>query len=140
MPGPEFTVGVLGTGTSARVLGVMEIAPKQARQDEFVYSLEVKRDWEQQVEYLVPPRRPAALLQRAQQVALDAYRALGCRDISRVDLRTDAAGEPRFLEVNPLPGINPVTGDIVILAGKMSMGYQQLIGSIVDAARSRLSL
>ena len=38
---------------------------------------------------------------------LRAYRVLGCRDWSRIDVRLDAAGVPNIVEVNPLPGILP---------------------------------
>jgi D-alanine-D-alanine ligase len=136
-PGPELTVGILGNGGAARVVAAMEIVPRTTSREEFVYSLEVKRNYETEVEYHVPPRQPAALVRRVHEVALAAYRALGCRDVARVDLRVGADGEPKFLEVNPLPGLNPVTGDIVILAGRAGLSYRALIGSIVDAARAR---
>jgi D-alanine-D-alanine ligase len=139
-PGPEFTVGVLGTDSGARVIGVMEIAPKRMKPEEFVYSLEVKRNYQEEVEYRVPPPQPEALIRAAEDVALRAYRALGCRDVARVDLRTDAQGQPRFLEVNPLPGLNPVTGDLVILSERSGVPYVELINRIVDGARARSGL
>ncbi len=135
--GPEFTVGVLGTGAGARVVGIMEIVPRRGPLDSFVYSLEVKRNYLEEVEYRVPPPRPPELLKSIERVALGCYRALGCRDVSRVDLRLDASGEPKFLEVNPLPGLHPVTGDIVILSQRMGLPYPQLIGEIVKGARDR---
>ncbi len=61
IPGPEVTVGLVGNG-NPRVVGIMEIIPKLVPREEFVYSLEVKRDWENQVEYRCPPssrRRPS---------------------------------------------------------------------------------
>lgn len=136
-PGPEFTVGVHGNGAGARVIGVMEIVPLKARPHEFVYSLEVKRDWENEVEYHVPPRREARVVASVAQCALDAYRALECRDVSRVDVRLDAQGEPRFLEVNPLPGLNPRTGDLCILANRSGLAYVDLIDGIVRHAFER---
>jgi D-alanine-D-alanine ligase len=136
-PGPELTVGILGNGAGARVVGVMEIVPRTTSREAFVYSLEVKRNYETEVEYHVPPRQPAALVARAREVALAAYRSLGCRDVARIDLRVGADGEPKFLEANPLPGLNPVTGDVVILSGRAGLPYEGLIGAIVDAARER---
>lgn len=135
--GPEFTVGILGTGADARVVGVMEIVPLKARPEEFVYSLEVKRDWENEVEYHVPPRRAAGIVEAVAQCALDAHRALECRDVSRVDVRLDTHGAPRFLEVNPLPGLNPRTGDLCILAGRSGVPYVALIDGIVRSALER---
>jgi D-alanine-D-alanine ligase len=135
--GAEVTVGILGNGAEARVLGMMEIAPRQGRADEFVYSLEVKRNYLEEVEYTVPPRRPAALLAEMERIALGCYHALECRDVARVDLRLDAAGQPKFIEVNPLPGVHPVTSDLVIMTGKTGLPYEKLINGIVDAARRR---
>jgi D-alanine-D-alanine ligase len=138
--GPEFTVGVLGTGPTARVIGMMEIVPQTDASDTFVYSLEVKRNWEKEVRYDVPPKRPAPLLRRVEEVALAAYRALECRDVARVDLRVGKNGEPMFLEVNPLPGLDPVKSDIVILARGMGVSYDALIGGIIESARARHQL
>jgi len=139
LPGTELTVGIVGNGAEARVLGVMEIAPRKDRADEFVYSLEVKRNWREEVEYHVPPRAPG-LAVRAGRVALDAYHVLGCRDLARVDLRLDAAGHPRFIEVNPLPGLNPISGDIVIIANRTGISYEGLIAAIIEAAVGRQGL
>jgi D-alanine-D-alanine ligase len=139
-PGAEFTVGVLGTGRDARAIGALEIVPRRARPEEFVYSLEVKRNWEVEVEYHVPPRRPPEVVDEVVRVALDAYRALDCRDVGRVDVRLDAEGRPSFLEVNPLPGIHPVTGDLCILARGAGLAYDDLIGAIVASARARWGL
>ncbi len=139
-PGAEITVGIAGTGDKARVLGCMEIAPRVARPEEFVYSLEVKRDWERQVEYHVPPRLPPATLRAVEACALAAYRSLGCRDVGRVDVRLDARGEPRFLEANPLPGMNPRTGDLCILAARSGVSYVELVDRIVKSAALRHGL
>lgn len=135
--GTEMTIGILGTGSDARVIGAMEIAPRLAKADEFVYSLEVKRDWERQVEYHVPPRVPTAVLKAAEACALAAYRSLGCRDVARVDVRLDAAGTPKFLEANPLPGMNPRTGDLCILSRRSGLEYVDLVDRIVTSALAR---
>jgi D-alanine-D-alanine ligase len=139
-PGTELTVGILGTGPDARVVGLMEIAPRVAAPGEFVYSLEVKRDWERQVEYHVPPRIPAATQRAVEACALGAYRALGCRDVARVDVRLDARGAPRFLEANPLPGMNPRTGDLCILSQRSGLSYVDLVDAIVQSAAARHGL
>lgn len=137
--GTEMTVGILGTGSSARVIGAMEIAPRTVAPEEFVYSLEVKRDWEAQVEYHVPPRVSTATLRAAEACALAAYRSLGCRDVGRVDVRLDAHGTPKFLEANPLPGMNPRTGDLCILSNRSGVTYIDLVRAIVTSACSRIA-
>lgn len=135
LPGTEVTVGVIGNGARARVVGMMEVAPAQPEHP-FVYSLEVKRDWRQRVRYHVPPRLPAALLAGLERLALTAYRLLGCRDYARMDFRLDAHQQPRFLECNGLPGLNPITGDLVLLS-QPTLPYAQLIQGILQDALAR---
>lgn len=136
--GEEFTVGVIGN-EPPRVVGVMQIRHRTLPTSEFLYSLEVKRDWENQVEYLVPPPVPARLLADLEELALGCYRALGCRDVSRVDLRLKE-GVPQFIEVNPLPGLSPTYGDLPILAGRMGWTHRELVLAIVQLAIERSGL
>jgi len=136
--GEEFTVGVIGN-ESPRVVGVMQIRHRTLPPGEFLYSLEVKRDWENQVEYLVPPPVAPQLLADLETLALECYRALGCRDVSRVDLRLKE-GVPHFIEVNPLPGLSPTYGDLPILAGRMGWSHRELVLTIVRHAVERTGL
>ncbi len=136
-PGAEFTVGILGEGAHARAIGVMEIEPRSGRAEEFVYSLEVKRNWREEVLYHVPPRRPARLVRAVEDLALASCRALGCRDLCRIDVRLSADGAPRFLEANPLPGLAPGSGDFVILAERCGLPYEELIDRVVQSALAR---
>lgn len=139
LTGVEATVGILGTGAGARVIAAMEIAPKGTLCERFIYSLEVKRNYLEEVEYHVPPRLPAATVAAIERTALGAYRALDCQDVGRVDVRLDAEGTPCFIEVNPLPGLNPVTGDLPILAARSGIPYDRLIATIVENALARLA-
>jgi D-alanine-D-alanine ligase len=134
LAGAEVTVGVTGNGAGVEVLGMMEIAPTDASTP-FVYSVEVKRDWRRRVRYHVPPRLPAVIVGTLERLALTAYRLLGCRDFARMDFRLDAAGAPRFIECNPLPGLDPDNSDLVILAAPRR-SYECLVrGVLLDAAR-----
>jgi D-alanine-D-alanine ligase len=137
LSGVEVTVGILGTGAWARVVGEMEIAPRSAALDTFLYSLEVKRNYVEEVEYHVPPRLPPQMAERISQMALTAYRALGCRDIGRVDVRMDSHGQPFFIEINPLPGLHPVDGDFPILWSRLGHSYDELILAVLESSATR---
>ncbi len=138
LPGPEVTIGIAGNGVSARVLGLMEIAPA-APEPDFVYSLAAKRDFRRRIRYHNPPRLPRATRDRLAAMALTGFRLLGCRDVARMDFRLDAAGQPHFLECNPLPGLDPETGDLVILARPI-LAHAPLVQGILAAAASRCGL
>ena len=136
--GEEVTVGIVGNSPPA-IVGIMRIVPRRKCKT-FVYSLEVKRDWRNLVDYECPARLPGKVFKRIEESSLRAFRALGCRDVSRVDFRISSDGIPYFLEVNPLPGLNPVSGDLPIMSGKMGWSYNGLIGAIVNAAKARYKL
>jgi D-alanine-D-alanine ligase len=136
--GEELTVGLVGNGPELECIGIMRILPQQPREF-FVYGLEVKRDWVNQVSYECPPQLSPELLSRTATAAKSAFHALGCRDVARADFRV-RDGVPYFLEINPLPGLNPDYSDLVILARKSGIAYETLIGRIVAAALTRTSL
>ena len=71
---------------------------------------------------------------------LRAYRVLGCRDWSRIDVRLDAAGMPNVVEVNPLPGIlpNPADNSCFPKAARAAgMSYDELIQACLRHAAER---
>jgi D-alanine-D-alanine ligase len=136
LPGVEVTVGVRGFGDRARVIGAMEVAPVTGAAGDFVYGLESKRNYEQLVRYHVPPRI-AAHARDAEAAALAAYRVLGCRDIARVDVRFDEEGRANFIEANPLPGLNPVTGDLLVMTRLVGGRYEDVIAAILEEALGR---
>jgi D-alanine-D-alanine ligase len=133
LPGREFTVGIVGNGDDARVLGVCEIVLK-ANAEANVYSLHNKELCEELVTY-APADDAEARLAGAR--ALEAYRALECRDAARIDFRSDANGEPYFLEANPLAGLNPWHSDLPILAAQNGIDFVTLIGMVLDAGLAR---
>ena len=108
LPGREFTVGIIGTGKSAMAIGVIEILLRQDAEAD-AYSYCNKARYADFVEYRLVDDTAA---QRAKDVALAAWKGLGCCDAGRIDLRADAAGIPNFMEVNPLAGLNPEHSDL----------------------------
>ncbi len=134
--GPEFTVGVLGNEHPS-VLGVMQIEVKGKPAEESIYSLEIKREWQEKVRYHCPPLVAQSLVKKVEEVALRSYRALDCRDVSRVDIRVGEDDVPYFLEINPLPGLSPVYGDLVIMARSVGWEYARLVKTIFHHALKR---
>lgn len=138
--GKEITAGVIGNGPKARLIGMMEIAPRKIPIDDFIYSLEVKRNWREEVEYIVNPDIPERSKKEIEEMSLKIYEILGCRDIARIDFRLDSDYNPFFLEVNPLPGLNPEYSDLPMISRGYGMSYEKLIEEILNSAMERYGL
>lgn len=144
LPGAEFTCAVLGNGDDAKVLPLvgMNFASLPAGALP-IYGYEAKWIWDRPERPLemfdCPARIDESLKRDIERVTLDAYRVLGCRDWSRIDVRLDADGKPNVVEVNPLPGILPDPADNSCFpkaARQVGMSYNQLIQScLLHAAR-----
>lgn len=114
LPGTEFNVGVveLPEKTSLPVAEMVYTPQEGVAWPIVSYASK----WESgSVEDLAmqprcPAQIPEALSRRLQQIAVDAFTLLGCRDVARIDLRLDANGQPRILEVNPNPDLGPSAG------------------------------
>jgi D-alanine-D-alanine ligase len=90
--------------------------------------------------YICPTAIPDSLRLRLIELTRKAAEALGACDVSRVDLRLDANGEPSLLEINTLPGLNPKVSDLCIVAAAEGMPYQDLITEILYLAAERNAL
>lgn len=145
LPGAEFTCGVIGNGPNARVLPLVgmnfDALPEGALP---IYGFEAKWVWDTPDSPLqifeCPAKVKDSLKESIEQITLRAYRALGCRDWSRIDVRLDAKGLPHIVEVNPLPGILPNPEDNSCLpkaAAAAGISYDELIQSCVVAAAKR---
>ena len=145
LPGAEFTCGVIGNGKEARVLPIVgirfDVLPDGALP---IYGFEAKWIWDRPEQPLRMFDCPAGIspeLGRSiEEVTLRAYRAVGCRDWSRIDVRLDGRGVPNIVEINPLPGILPNPEDNSCLpkaAAAAGMGYDELIQSCLIAAAKR---
>jgi D-alanine-D-alanine ligase len=132
-PGREFTVGILGTGTQARVLGVMEIIVRAGARDA-IYSYENKKFFDERMSVELARDEAAAA---AAQAALAAWSVLGGRDAGRIDLRCDSNGDVNFLEANPLAGLSPEHSDLPLIGRLKGMAYAELIACIMTSATER---
>lgn len=136
LPGREMTVGLWGSGASAEVIGTLEIRLRPSAEPE-AYSYANKEACEERVEYRLVEAAEDAAVREAERLALGAWRALGCRDAGRVDLRCDASGQPQFIEVNPLAGLHPRHSDLPMLCTARGIPYVRLIERIVESAWQR---
>jgi D-alanine-D-alanine ligase len=136
LPGREFTVGVVGTGRDARAIGTVEVNLNSGAEPD-VYSYVNKEKCEQLVEYRFVNDETA---RHAEEVAVRAYRGLGCRDAGRLDFRCDEAGVPNFIEVNPLAGLHPTHSDLCIIATEVGIAYTELLEQIISSAMSRVDV
>ncbi len=132
LPGREFTVGIVKSGQEAQAIGTMEIIV-----DGGIYSYQSKQEYLACTRY---ERVTGADKAACETQALAAWRALGCRDGGRVDLRMDRDGVPHFLEVNPLAGLHPIDSDLPILSAMHGLSYDDLIAAIMASACARYGL
>jgi D-alanine-D-alanine ligase len=136
LPGREFTVGILGTGRDSYTVGIMEIIYK-TEETRSIYSYETKSDYLKSVEYKIPEPE---ITGKCYELSLKTWRALGCRDGGRVDIRVDRFGVPNFIEVNPLAGLDKVHSDLPILAYLHGYDFEKIISEIMLSARKRNGL
>ncbi len=131
LPGREFTVGIVGTGKSSRVVGMMEVKFKGNTD---IYSFESKNNYEELVEYSGVEKE---IYDQCAKVALSAWKALGCRDGGRIDIRFDEKNVANFIEANPLAGLDHIHSDLPILCRLNGILYKELIKMIVGSAIER---
>ena len=139
LPGREMTVGILGTGRAAEVLGTLEIV-LNPNAEPHAYSYINKERCEELVEYRLVSAAVDDEVRQAEAIALAVWRVLGCRDAGRVDLRSDEHQRPQFLEVNPLAGLHPSHSDLPMLGTALGIPYVTLIERIVQSAQQRMGV
>jgi D-alanine-D-alanine ligase len=126
VPGKELTCAVIGD----TALGVIDIVSKSSSW--YDYTAKYAPGGSQ---HILPAEIPQAIYRQAQELALRAHRALGCRGVSRSDFRYDEAGtgELILLEVNTQPGM---TGTSLVpeLAAHAGKNYEALVTWMVNDA------
>ena len=122
IPGREVTVAVMGE----KALAVTEIMT-----DRSFYDYEAKYASGGST-HVIPAALDKKLYDRAMELSLTAHRALGCRGVSRADLRFDGT-EFYMLEVNTQPGLTP-TSLVPEQALHLGISFNQLIQWMVEHA------
>ena len=123
--GRELTVGVIGLD-ALQALPVIEIVTTRA-----FFDYRAKYD-SSASEELCPAPIPDEVARRAQDFAVRAHRALGCRGISRTDLMWDG-DRMAILEVNTMPGMTP-NSLVPKAAAVAGISYAQLVDRLIGWA------
>lgn len=140
LSGREFTVGMLGTGETTRIIGIMEVAIDEERGVGH-YGYANKTDWFDHISYkLLGPAVEPLLHKTIHDIAIASWNALNCRDGGRLDIRCDSNNKPHILEINPLAGLRPGFSDLVVLAGMAGMDHPALIRNIITETLHRYDL
>ena len=128
IPGRELTVAVMGE----RAFGVCEIIPKSSSFYDYTAKYSPGGS-----DHLVPAPIPARDYEAALSIAVAAHRALGCRGISRADLRYDDTGQDGgrlyLLEVNTQPGMTP-TSLVPDIARHAGIAFEEIVAWLVENA------
>ncbi len=141
--GKELTVGVLGHHDDLQALPILEIDFDGCeRSGEFFYSWRMKEFQGNEELGLnptlhCPARLDAVAAEMVQAVALQAHRLLGCRELSRTDIRLRKDGLPFVLEVNPLPGLSTQGSNFPVITAAAGISYPALINRLVEMALAR---
>ncbi|OCG07545.1 D-alanine--D-alanine ligase [Gilliamella sp. wkB178] len=123
LAGPEFTVAIVGE----QVLPSIFIKPAANFYD---YDAKYLSD---STQYFCPSGLPDDKEQQIRKLALDAYKAVGCRGWGRVDIMFDANQEPYLLEVNTAPGMTDHS--LVPMAAKQyGWSFSELVSRILNLA------
>ncbi|MGE3180808.1 MAG: D-alanine--D-alanine ligase [Phycisphaerae bacterium] len=134
LAGREFTVGITGSGVDATAIGTLEVELLSGAEPH-ACTYANKENCEELCRYSIPD---ADWCNRAETLALQAWRALGCRDAGRVDIRADEAGDLFVMEINPLPGLHPEHSDLPILCNQIGVPYVKLIEHVMRSATQRV--
>ncbi|HTK33936.1 MAG TPA: D-alanine--D-alanine ligase [Caulobacteraceae bacterium] len=126
--GRELAVAVLGEAAGPRALTVTDIVPSTG-----FYDYEAKYGEGGSI-HVVPADLPERVALAAKAMAEAAHAALGCRGLTRSDLRYDDVKDDLvLLEVNTQPGMTP-TSLAPEQAGYLGMDFDRLVAWIVEDA------
>ncbi len=128
--GKEITVAVLERN-GAEALPVIEITTPPGSWYDFEHRYTPGLS-----DHIMPAPLPEEQYRRTQEVALRAFEALGCRDLSRVDFMVPAEGEPIVLEVNTMPGMTP-TSLFPDAAREAGISFEELASLLIERAVAR---
>lgn len=132
--GREINVGILGNNPP-EALPPAELMFGKGGPRIYTYEDKVRRSG-REISVRCPARISAAVSAEAVNLAQRAFRALGCYDCARVDLRMDSKNRLYILEVNSLPSMGE-HGSYTAAAEAAGLDYTALVNRLVDVAAAR---
>ena len=135
LPGAEYTLTLIGNDP-ARALPALQRALER---ESGIGLHAVEGAAQRELSHHTPGALTAELEAELAAQALRAFTALRCRDFARVDFKLDAAGEPRFLELNTLPTF-ATDASFGILAELMGRPLADLLAEVLRGGLKRLRL
>lgn len=130
VPGVDIALSIVDTGEGPRPLPAVEIMPRNGVYDYAARYTAGLTTWH------VPARLDPAVAEAVAEVAVTAHRALGLRDLSRVDIIVDENGVPHVLEVNVAPGMTETSLlPMAVQAAGLDLG--ELLATLVTRAVNR---
>src|SRR4051794_29406521 len=132
--GRDLAVSVLEGPDGPEALPVVEAVPQGEDFYDFEARYEIGR-----THFTCPADLPADVAAHAADLALRTYATLGCYGFARIDLMLEeATGELTVLEANAIPGLTE-TSLLPLAAEAAGIGFDELIGRIVETATRRRS-
>jgi D-alanine-D-alanine ligase len=132
--GREINVGLLGNNPPD-TLPPCEITFGEGGPE--IYTIEDKKGLSgRQIDWICPAPIGEKLIQESQRIAIEAFSALGCFDVARVDIRLDKKGRLFILEVNSLPSLGE-HGSYTIAAQHAGLDFSALVNRMVEVASTR---
>jgi D-alanine-D-alanine ligase len=132
LDGPSGSPDGGGSGTEPVALPVVEAIP---REEEF-YNYESRYEIGMTT-FVCPAELGDGVAARAQELALETYRLLGCHGVARVDLMLEErTGELTVLETNVVPGLTE-TSLLPLAADAAEIWFDLLVQRVLDSAFTR---
>ncbi|MBN2575546.1 MAG: ATP-grasp domain-containing protein, partial [Deltaproteobacteria bacterium] len=140
IPGSDVTVPfVEGVGDEGVLMPVDYLIEPTARTRFNIYDYRLKSADAGRVSVRCPPELPRDVISRLRALAKSAIRALGIRDLARIDFRLGEDGRIYLLEVNALPSLEPGASTFSA-AAREGLDYEATLGVVVTSAARRQGL
>jgi D-alanine-D-alanine ligase len=133
VPGRELTIGILGD----QALPILEIIPKGGFYDFTNKYPFLNPQAGGAAQHICPASIEAEKTKEIQELALRAFRALGLRVYSRVDIILSRTGEPFVLEINTIPGMTEASL-LPEAAAAAGISYMDLCRHVIALSRARI--